>query len=91
MIDRAAFLGVKITDAATKNKLREKAGLIHCQTGIVTRKICDIPAQHFGIPRIPESYCSYNSEFVYLPFAWLLRDAQEEEIAIPCMRMHSGR
>ena len=67
------------------NLSEEAANCIHYQMGIVTRKICDIPAQHFGIPRIPESYCVHNSEFVYLLFDWLLRDAQEEEIAIPYM------
>lgn len=56
---------------------------IYNQIGQITRAICNIPAECFGIPLIPESYCSKNSEFVNLLFDWLLQDAEEEQIPIP--------
>lgn len=56
---------------------------IHNQIGQLTRTICNISADCFGIPLIPESYCSKNSEFANLLFDWLLWDAQEERIPIP--------
>lgn len=59
---------------------------IHYQIGQLTRKICNISADCFGIPLIPESYCHQNSEFVNLLFDWLLQDAEEEQISIPYLR-----
>lgn len=53
------------------------------QVGRLTRSICDIPAECFGMPEIPESRCRTNSEFVSLLFEWLLLDAQEKNIEIP--------
>ncbi len=60
-----------------------KRNEIHNQIGQITRAICNIPAECFGIPLIPESYCSKNSEFMNLLFDWLLKDAEEERITIP--------
>lgn len=51
--------------------------------GEITRKICSLKADIFGIPNIPESYCRKNSDFINLLFDWLLCDAEEKEIAIP--------
>lgn len=56
---------------------------IHRRIGQCTRAICNIPAACFGIPLVPESYCSRNSEFINLLFDWLLMDAEEEQIDIP--------
>lgn len=51
--------------------------------GTITRQICTLKADCFGIPNLPESYCKTNSAFTYLLFDWLLADAEEKEIAIP--------
>ena len=53
------------------------------EMGEITRKICSLKADIFGIPNIPESYCRKNSDFINLLFDWLLCDAEEKEIAIP--------
>lgn len=53
--------------------------------GMITRQICTIKADCFGIPNIPESYCKKNSEFTALLFDWLLADAEEKGIAIPAI------
>ena len=51
--------------------------------GEITRKICSLKADIFGIPNIPERYCRKNSDFINLLFDWLLCDAEEKGIAIP--------
>lgn len=48
------------------------------EMGRITRNICNISAEKFGIPGIPESECDRNSEFVYLLIDWLLLDFEEE-------------
>lgn len=48
------------------------------EMGRITRSICNISAEKFGIPGIPESECDRNSEFVYLLIDWLLLDFEEE-------------
>ena len=53
------------------------------EMGVITRKICSLKADIFGIPNIPESYCKKNSDFINLLFDWLLCDAEEKGIAIP--------
>ena len=53
------------------------------EMGEITRKICSLKADIFGIPNIPESYCKKNSDFINLLFDWLLCDAEEKGIAIP--------
>lgn len=53
--------------------------------GVITKKICSLRADTFGIPNIPESYCRKNSDFVYLLFDWLLLDAEEENVVIPAI------
>lgn len=53
------------------------------QIGIITKKICEMKADTFGIPMIPESYRNTNYEFVFLLFSWLLEDAKEKQIDIP--------
>lgn len=53
------------------------------EMGEITRKICSLKADFFGVPNIPESYCRKNSDFMNLLFDWLLCDAEEKEIAIP--------
>ena len=53
------------------------------EMGEITRKICSLKADIFGIPNIPESYCKKNSDFINLLFDWLLCDAEEKKIAIP--------
>lgn len=53
--------------------------------GMITRQICTIKADCFGIPNIPDSYCKKNSEFTALLFDWLLADAEEKGIAIPAI------
>lgn len=53
--------------------------------GIITRQICTIKADCFGIPNMPESYCKKNSGFTCLLFDWLLADAEEKQIAIPAV------
>ena len=50
------------------------------EMGVITRKICSLKADIFGIPNIPESYCKKNSDFINL---LLLCDAEEKGIAIP--------
>ena len=53
------------------------------EMGEITRKICSLKADTFGIPNVPESYCKKNSDFINLLFDWLLCDAEEKRIAIP--------
>ena len=53
------------------------------EMGEITRKICSLKADIFGIPNIPESYCRKNSDFINLLFDWLLCDAEEKGITIP--------
>lgn len=53
------------------------------EIGEITRKICSLKADTFGIPNVPESYCKKNSDFINLLFDWLLCDAEEKRIAIP--------
>lgn len=53
--------------------------------GRITRQICNLKADCFGIPNLPESYCKKNSEFTALLFDWLLADAEEKGIAIPAI------
>lgn len=53
-------------------------GNIKYEVGRLTRKITDIPAQHFGIPNIKESLCGGNSDFVMLLFEKLLTDLERK-------------
>lgn len=69
---------VKTITESQRRKVKEKVGMI-------TRQICTIKADCFGIPNIPESYCKKNSEFTVLLFDWLLADAEEKGIAIPAI------
>ena len=66
------------TDITDIQKTKVKVAM-----GTITRKICALKADTFGIPNIPESYCEKNSDFVYLLFDWLLLDAEEKNIMIP--------
>lgn len=75
-IDGEPLSGVQGLSAQQYAAIRE-------QVGVLTRRICDIPAERFGMPEIPESFCKTNSEFVVLLFEWLLLDAQEKAIEIP--------
>lgn len=68
----------KMITESQRRKVKENVG-------IITRQICTIKADCFGIPNIPESYCKKNSEFTYLLFNWLLMDAEEKEIVIPAI------
>lgn len=63
----------------TENQRRE----VKEKVGIITKQICTIKADCFGIPNISESFCKKNSEFTYLLFDWLLMDAEEKGIKIP--------
>lgn len=38
------------------------------EMGVITRKICSLKADIFGILNIPESYCKKNSDFINLLF-----------------------
>lgn len=53
------------------------------EVGVITRKICDIPAEHFGIPQMPETFTDKNSQFTLTLFDMLLTDANEKKIPIP--------
>lgn len=61
----------------------EQYSRIREQIGRFTREICELKAEKFGLPQIPESNCDKNADFVLLLFDWLLRDAAEKAIPIP--------
>lgn len=69
---------------AGMNDIEQKElGEIKKQVGVITRKICSIPAPCFGIPAMPETYTDKNSNFVYNLFDMLLKDAEDKHMEIP--------
>lgn len=62
---------------------QEQIGEIKREVGRISRQICTLPAPHFGIPGIPESWRENNCDAMLLLVGWLLQDAQESGVVLP--------
>jgi len=58
-------------------------GAIKRRIGEITRDMCSLRAERFGIPALPATHTASNAEFVLTLFRLLLDDATDKGVAIP--------
>lgn len=55
------------------------------EVGVITRKICSIQADCFGVPALKETYRENNCDFMLCLFQMLIEDATDRNVSIPAI------
>lgn len=57
------------------------------EVGVITRQICSIKADCFGIPALTETYRDNNADFMRCLFEMLYADAEDRNVAVPAISL----